>query len=111
MSMTTPGTALNNEIMAVLRATGKVSIMWRQNSRVIKLGDRLYTFGYKGCGDICGMFKGGRHFQFEGKAGNDKPSKAQLDNIAQINADGGLAAVIRSGDELRTLLKKEGYMK
>ena len=109
--MTTPGNALNNEMMALLWATGKVSLMWRQNSRKIKLGGHLYTFGYKGCGDICGMFKGGRHFQFEGKAGNDRANQDQIDNMNQINNDGGLAAIIHSVDELRDLLIDEGYMK
>lgn len=109
-TMTTPGNALNNEIQAILKETGKVSIMWRQNSRMVKLGGHLYQFGYPGCADICGMFIGGRHFQFEGKAGNDVPSPAQIDNIAQINRDGGLAAIISSGMELRALLKEEGYL-
>jgi hypothetical protein len=108
--MTTPGNALNNEIMALIKLTGKVSIMWRQNSRKIKLGGHLYTFGYKGCGDICGMFKGGRHFQFEGKAGNDKPSQDQIDNVAQINKDGGLAAIIYNVEQLRDILKENGYL-
>lgn len=107
---TTPGNALNNEIIDILKSTGKVSIVWRQNSRKIKLGGHLYQFGYTGCGDVCGMFIGGRHFQFEGKAGDDVPSSAQIDNIAQINRDGGLAAVISSGMELRALLKEEGYL-
>jgi len=101
---------LNNEIIAILKETGKVSIVWRQNTRMIKLNGSLYQFGYKGCGDICGMFIGGRHFQFEGKAGNDKPTQVQLDNIAQINKDGGLASVISSGMELRALLREEGYL-
>ena len=110
-TMTTPGNALNNEIMSLLNLTGKVSIMWRQNSRKLKLGGHLYSFGYTGCGDICGMFKGGRHFQFEGKAGRDRASQAQIDNARQINEDGGLAAIIHSIDELRDLLIEEGYLK
>lgn len=68
-------------------------------------------FGYKFCADICGMFKGGRHFQFEGKSKNDRASQGQVDNVAQINADGGLAAIIHSIDELRDLLIEEGYLK
>lgn len=108
--MTTPGTALNNEIQNILKGTGKIALMWRQNSRVVKMQGRLYRFGYTGQGDICGMFKGGRHFQFEGKAGDDQPSQAQLDNVATINAAGGLAAIIYSGEQLRELLRKEGYL-
>ena len=107
----TSGTKLNNEMIELLKNTKQVSFVWRQNSGAFRVRGHIYHFGYNGCADVCGMFKGGRLFQFEGKAGNDKLSDEQIENIKQINRDGGLAAEIRNIDELKALLRIEGYIK
>lgn len=110
-TMTTPGNALNYDIIALLKSTGRVALVWRQNSGIFKVRGAMYTAGYKFCGDVIGMFDDGRHFQFEGKAENDRASQGQIDNANWINAHGGLAAIIHSIDELRDLLIDEGYLK
>lgn len=106
---TTPGNALNNEIHDFLLHCPLVSIVWRQNSGKFKIRGHLYKFGYTGQADICGMMVGGRHFQFEGKAGSDRPTAAQLDNCAQINRDGGIAAIVGSLEDVKNRLRAEGY--
>lgn len=107
-TMTTPGNALNNEIHFFLLKCPAVSLVWRQNSGRFKARGHLYKMGYDGQGDICGMMVGGRHFQFEGKI-DDEPSRAQLDNIDHINRTGGIAQVVRSLDEVKERLRREGY--
>ena len=110
-TMTTPGNALNNEMIELLKLTGHCALVWRQNSGKFRVRGAMYSAGYKFCGDVIGMFDDGRHFQFEGKSDNDRASQGQIDNANWINTHGGLAAIIHDIDELRDLLIEEGYLK
>lgn len=106
---TTPGNALNNEISQWLLHHPKVALVWRQNSGKFRIKGHLYQMGYTGQADVCGMMIDGRHFQFEGKAGDDKPSRAQLDNVAHINVNGGMAQVVYCLDDVKNRFAAEGY--
>jgi len=107
--MTTPGNALGNEIQDYLLKVIRVPLVWRQNSRSVKLGGHLYKFGYTGCGDILGMLWDGRFLSVEVKSKNDESSPAQIDNARTINENGGIAIIARSLQDVIERLKKEGY--
>lgn len=107
--MTTPGNALTNEIMDYLLKVIRVPLAWRQNTKKIKIGGHLYSFGYTGCGDILGMLWDGRFLSIEAKSKNDDPSPAQINNAANINENHGIALIARSVSDVEKRLRAEGY--
>lgn len=107
--MTTPGNALNNEILDLLIKVLRVPLAWRQNTKKIKIGGHLYSFGYTGCGDVVAMLWDGRMMQVEGKSANDTPSPAQIDNMKTINDNGGIGIIAYNLDDVIKRLRAEGY--
>ena len=63
-----------------------------------------YTVGIP---DIVACIRG-RFVGFEVKTATGRPSKIQLYRIRQIREAGGIAAVVRSVEEVESILKREG---
>jgi hypothetical protein len=62
---------------------------------------RFIRFGWKGCGDIIGQMVDGRFLSIEAKRKSGRSSDDQIAFAAMVNANGGLAFVARSIDDLR----------
>ena len=65
-------------------------------------------YGASGVPDIVGSF-GGKFFGIECKAGNNRPTPLQLKNLLQIQASGGIAAVVNEENmhNIQQILKGE----
>lgn len=81
---------------------------WRQNTGAQVIGegkDRRYIrYAFPGCPDIIGHLPGGRALYIEVKARRGTLSQPQREFLARAEADGCVAAVVRSVDELRDVI-------
>jgi hypothetical protein len=75
--------------------------VWRNNTGSVKTEDgRFVTFGLKGSADIIGILQGGRFLAIEVKKPGGRVSPDQKKFIDTINAEGGIAFVAYSVDEV-----------
>lgn len=74
---------------------------WRQNAGVIPLANGGVRFsGLRGVSDILGILPDGRFLAVECKSAKGKTSEHQDAFLDQIAANGGVACVVRSVEEL-----------
>ena len=64
----------------------------------------------RGISDILGILPDAKFLALEVKAPKGYPTIEQKNFIAEINSRGGIAAVVRSVDEVKDLLTKNGYL-
>ena len=84
---------------------------WNNPSGAVEVrpGQWLH-FGKKGSADILGILPGGRFLAVECKAQGGRLSGDQRQFLADIEARGGLAVVVRGWRELDQALREEGYI-
>lgn len=90
--------------LRIEQAQGRVSWFCRVNGGGVKTATQfirfyaLYLLGFekrgRGYADIHGMLKGGRYFALEVKQPGEEPTMEQLQFLATVKADGGLAEVV-----------------
>ncbi len=100
-------TDLCNACLQLLRLRGIYA--WRQNVSGIKRRDRAgrefwAAPGLRGVADLIGVLPGGKFLAVETKTAAGKLSPEQAAFLDNIRAAGGVAVVIRSLDELVSLL-------
>ncbi len=104
MSFKIPESAVLQACLQALQLYGIYA--WRNNTGAVKNGNRLIRFGQPGSSDILGICPDGRFLAVECK--NSKGgivSDAQKDFQNQITANGGIAIIVSSADELLFQLK------
>ena len=91
----------------------RVAWFERMNSGAGKLlypdgrASQFLRFGFKGCGDIIGQLIDGRFLSIEAKRASGKSNDDQIAFAAKVNANGGLAFVARSIDDLKQYLSEK----
>jgi len=98
-------------IMQLLHRHPKVATVARFNSGtfVKQYGNKTHYIRantQKGMADIQGMLHGGRTYALEVKSRTGRVMEHQAVYLAQIRAGGGLAAVVRSVDDVIKLLEE-----
>ena len=84
---------------------------WRNNTGAVQITPgRFMRFGKVGSSDILGCLPGGRFLAVEVKAPEGRLSPEQKQFLADIQALGGLALVIRDWKELDKALRAAGYI-
>ena len=87
---------------------------WRNNVGAMRIQNvagrpRFVRFGgIVGAADILGCAPGGRFLAIEVKTGRVSVTEHQARFLEEVRAHGGLAAVIRSSDEVLALLARKG---
>lgn len=92
-------------IMLALSEAG--CVVWRNNSGCLKDARGVpvrFGVGSPGGSDLIGIYKG-RFCAFEVKTLKGKATEAQLNFIAAVIKNGGIAGVVRSPDEAIELLR------
>jgi hypothetical protein len=106
---TTPEKVIQQQCLEWL--TIKRIFHWRQNSggfRNPKSGVYYRMSSAEGISDICGLMPGsGRFFAVEVKRQGNKPKEHQQAFLDRIHAEGGLAFVVTSVDELIQIIEQE----
>ncbi len=100
-------TDLCNACLTLLKLRGV--FCWRSNTAGIKRRDRAgrefwAAPGMRGVADLIGVLPGGKFLAVETKTAAGKLSPEQAAFLDNIRAAGGVAVVIRSLDEMVTLL-------
>jgi len=98
--------AVQAEVLQVLRAHPMVAWCERMNSGVAKMGGRFVRFGFVGCPDVLGQLKDGRLLGIEVKAENGKLSIEQTQFLERIRAAGGVAFVARDCHDVLSQLRQ-----
>lgn len=91
-------TELVKQCLELLKLRGIFA--WRQNTGAMRIGNRLVRFGQRGIADILGVLPDGRFLAIECKVGNRKVTTEQNAFLDSVEANGGVALVVRSLDEL-----------
>lgn len=97
-------------IMRLLKHHPKVAKVWRQNSGTFALqyGPKTHYFRAntaRGMSDIMGILKTGKMIALEVKSAKGRVSEHQEEFLQQIRDGGGIAAVVRSVDDVLEILK------
>jgi hypothetical protein len=80
---------------------------WRNNSGATMIGKRFIRFGMKGSSDILGVLPPtGRFLAVECKQPKGRTTESQDEFLDAINEAGGLGVVVRSVDELESMITK-----
>lgn len=105
------------DYLALEQAKGRVAWFCRMNSGAIKSGLRyiryyvLHLLGLppsaKGKADIEGMLAGGKYFALEVKRPGEKPTPEQVHFLSAVRLNGGIAAVVFSYADARSVLFDE----
>lgn len=78
---------------------------WRNSTGATKIGERFLRFGKVGSADILALIPPtGRLAAIECKNGRGKTTPAQEAFLEAIRANGGLAVVVRSVDDLHDVI-------
>lgn len=103
--------------LAVEQAAGRVSWFCRTNGGAVMAGNRFIRFyslhlrgiapASRGYADIHGMLPGGRYFALEVKQPGEKATKEQKVFLATVIADGGIADVVTSFEDVERVLRQE----
>jgi hypothetical protein len=81
----------------------------RNNTGSAIVDDRYVRFGLAGSADIIGCLPDGRFLSIECKSDKGVVSDAQAEWLARIRQNKGLACIVRSPDDLISILKQAGY--
>ncbi|MDR2482243.1 MAG: VRR-NUC domain-containing protein [Treponema sp.] len=85
---------------------------WINNTGALPAGDkRFIRFGHPGSSDIIGILPGGRFLAVECKSNTGRLSEAQEEFLAAVRANGGLAVVARSYEDIAEALHGAGYIR
>lgn len=113
--VTIPEKVIENAILELLWYRGVFA--WKvQSTGIFDSSKKVYRksnnkFHINGVSDILGItFPGGRLLAIEVKSKTGKPSEDQITFINNVNANGGLAFVARSVEEVERILREEGII-
>lgn len=91
-------TAVQKQILAYLEV--RRILVWRNNTRWVRIGGRLVQFGMTGASDIIGCLPDGRFLAIEVKRKGEKPTPEQLAFLSRVAQAGGVALVAYSLDDV-----------
>lgn len=115
----TPEATIQKRIQLALSDAG--CLVWRNETGSFWAGKQLHRAGEqvtltnarmvpvglcKGSSDLIGVTPSGRFLAVEVKTAKGKPSKEQLNFIARVNEQGGVAGIARSPAEALALLEE-----
>jgi len=84
---------------------------WRNNSGAYKAESGAFVrFGKKGTSDIIGVYPGGRFFACEVKRPGGLLSDEQIEFLKRVRANGGVACVAESVDDVDKCLRDSEYV-
>ena len=89
-------------VLAYLHAKGL--FVWRQNNTGLfdpRIGRYRPSTGLLGVADILGVLPDGKFLAIECKSTTGKPSEPQVTFLANVNARGGRAFIVRSLEDLK----------
>lgn len=106
----TPEAVVLNSCLGLLSILG--IFCWRNNTGALaSKSGRLVRYGLQGSADIIGILPDGRFLSVECKRKNGKIRQSQLDFMAKIKENHGVACIVHDTDELMEVLKHEGVVK
>ena len=84
---------------------------WINNTGALPVGDkRFIRFGLRVSADIIGILPGWRFLAVECKSSTGRLSESQAEFLDAVRANGGLAVVARSHQDIACALREEGYI-
>jgi len=86
-----------------LRLDSRIAWFQRMNTGATLIGNRFIRFGFRGCSDIIGQTKSGKFLAIEVKRPSGVTTQAQEAFLEQVRANGGIAGVVRSSDDVEGL--------
>lgn len=81
-------------------ATRRDMRLWRANTGVARIGDRVVRFGVPGQADLTGILPGGVRLEIECKSAIGKQREEQKFYQAMIERFGGVYVIARSVDDV-----------
>ena len=95
----------------VLRAFGTKRRMrlWRANTGVARIGDRVVRFGVPGQADLTGILPDGRRLEVEVKSPEGTQTEDQRNFQRLIERFGGVYVLAWSVEDVRRALAQTGY--
>jgi len=95
----------------VLRAFGTKRWMrlWRANTGVARIGNRVVRFGVPGQADLTGILPGGRRLEVEVKSPEGIQTDDQRNFQRMIERFGGVYVLARSVEDVQCALANAGY--
>jgi len=95
----------------VLRAFGTKRWMrlWRANTGVARIGDRVVRFGVPGQADLTGILPDGRRLEVEMKSPGRTQTEDQRNFQRMIERFGGIYVLARSVEDVAHALAQAGY--
>ena len=95
-------------VLIRLQYDRRVAWVERMNTGAVAVGEgksrRFVRFGFPGCSDIIGMMKDGRFLAIEVKSRIGRATEAQAAFLERVRANGGVSGIVRSVDDLESLL-------
>lgn len=101
----TPEKRIQNEILRTFGTTARLRL-WRSNSGVARMGDRVVRFGIPGQADLTGILPDGRRLEIEVKSANGVQSPEQRAYQKMIEKFNGVYILARSVEDVSRRLQE-----
>lgn len=92
-------------VLAALRVHPVVGFAWRANTGSFEVGKRRIRAGFRGQPDVLGMLRDGRLLAVEVKRPGERPTPDQGAFLEKVRANGGVAVVATSVDDVLATLQ------
>ena len=83
--------------------------IWRANTGVARIGNRVIRFGVPGQADLTGILPDGRRLEVEAKSPDGRQTEEQRNFQRMIERFGGVFVLARSVEDVRLALTRAGY--
>ena len=93
-------------VLLRLRYHHRIAWAERINTGAYAVEGRYVRYGFPGCSDVIGQLRDGRMLAIEVKRPLGRITSAQDAFLQRVRANGGVAGIVRSIDDLEALLSK-----
>ena len=100
--------AIQNEILRAF-GTKRWLRLWRANTGVARIGNRVIRFGIPGQADLTGILPRGVRLEVEVKSPDGRQTEEQRNFQRMIERFGGVYVLARSVEDVRHALTQAGY--
>ena len=100
--------AIQNDILRAF-GTKRWMRLWRANTGVVRIADRVVRFGVPGQADLTGILPDGRRLEVEVKSLGGTQTEGQRNFQRLIERFGGVYVLARSVEDVRRALAQTGY--
>jgi hypothetical protein len=100
--------AIQNDILRAF-GTKRWMRLWRANTGVARIGNRVVRFGVPGQADLTGILPDGRRLEIEVKSPAGTQTEDQHNFQRMIERFGGVYVLARSVEDVRRALAQAGY--